>query len=58
MAASEVAQWLWIPKSTLYKLCQEGGIPAARIGRYWRLQRSAVEKWLADRMAGRARGSE
>ena len=31
----EVSEWLRISRSTVYKLCQEGRIPATRIGRHW-----------------------
>jgi len=44
--ADEVAAWLKIPKSTLYKLCTEGDVPAAKIGRHWRFSRPTIEKWF------------
>jgi excisionase family DNA binding protein len=50
LTADEVAQWLRVPKSTLYKLCQEGQIPAAKIGRHWRFDRAVVAAWLQSRM--------
>ncbi|MBI2192042.1 MAG: helix-turn-helix domain-containing protein [Planctomycetes bacterium] len=50
LTAGEVARWLRIPKSTLYKLCQQGEIPAMKIGRHWRFQKSVLEGWLTDRM--------
>lgn len=55
LTASEVARWLRIPKSTLYKLCQEGEIPATKIGRHWRFQKSFIDDWLKKRMT---RGQE
>lgn len=53
LTAAEVARWLRVPKSTLYKLCQEGQIPATKIGRHWRFNRDFVEQWLRERMAHR-----
>lgn len=50
LTATEVSQWLRIPKSTLYKLCQEDQIPATKIGRHWRFQKSLVDVWLKNRM--------
>ncbi len=47
--ADEVADWLKIPKSTLYKLCTEGDVPAAKIGRHWRFSRPTIEKWFAEK---------
>ncbi len=56
LTALEVSQWLRIPKSTLYKLCKEEGIPAAKIGRHWRFDRELIEAWLQARMTKKAPG--
>ena len=47
--AEEASAWLKIPKSTLYKLCTEGEIPAAKVGRHWRFHRETLEQWLLGR---------
>ena len=49
MTANEVSEWLRVPKSTLYKLCSEGRIPCAKIGKHWRFKRKAVETWFEKR---------
>ena len=46
--AEEASAWLKIPKSTLYKLCTEGELPAAKVGRHWRFHRETLEQWLLD----------
>ncbi len=46
--AEEASAWLKIPKSTLYKLCTEGELPAAKVGRHWRFHRETLEKWLLE----------
>ena len=46
----EVSSWLRIPKSTLYKLCSEGKIPCAKIGKHWRFDRTSVESWFKRRI--------
>lgn len=46
----EVSSWLRIPKSTLYKLCSEGKIPCAKIGKHWRFERISVESWFKKRI--------
>jgi len=51
--ADEASAWLKIPKSTLYKLCTEGEIPAAKVGRHWRFHRETLEKWLLGRTTTR-----
>ncbi len=48
MTAEEVSKVLRIPKSTLYKLCHEGEIPAAKIGKHWRFDRDRVNYWLEE----------
>jgi len=49
MNADEASAWLKIPKSTLYKLCSDGELPAAKVGRHWRFHRDTLEKWLLDK---------
>ena len=53
--ADEASAWLKIPKSTLYKLCTEGEIPAAKVGRHWRFHRETLESWLLGRTRTRGR---
>ena len=53
--ADEASAWLKIPKSTLYKLCTEGEIPAAKVGRHWRFHRETLESWLLGRTTGKNR---
>ena len=48
--ADEVSSWLRIPKSTLYKLCSEGQIPCAKIGKHWRFDRAMVKSWFEKRV--------
>ena len=50
LTAGEVAEYLRIPRSTLYKLAQEGKIPAMKIGRHWRFDRGCIETWMNEEM--------
>lgn len=43
---NEVTKILKIPKSTIYKLSQEGKIPCTKIGKQLRFRKSSLEKWL------------
>jgi excisionase family DNA binding protein len=47
MTVEEIAQYLRIPKSSVYKLAQEDRIPCQKVGRHWRFHRVAIERWLA-----------
>ena len=48
LTLNEVAEYLRIPRSTAYKLAQEGRIPGQKVGRQWRFRRAVVERWLGD----------
>ncbi len=47
MTVEEAAELLKIPRSSVYKLAQEGKIPAQKVGRHWRFYRPTVLKWIA-----------
>jgi len=49
MTIDELAAYLKIPKSTLYKLVREGAMPSQKIGRHWRFRKAAIDRWLRDR---------
>jgi len=46
MTIAELSKYLKISRSTLYKLAQEGKLPAQKVGRHWRFHREAVDEWL------------
>ena len=46
LTLNEVAEYLRIPRSTTYKLAQEGKIPGVKVGRHWRFHREVVNEWL------------
>jgi len=46
LTIEELAIYLKIPKSTLYKLAREGKIPSQKIGRCWRFWKGAIRRWL------------
>jgi len=48
LSISEVANYLKIPKSTIYKLSQRKGLPSCKIGKQLRFRKSSVDNWLAD----------
>lgn len=47
MTATEVAELLHLPVSTVYYLARRGEIPACRLGRAWRFLRPRIEAKLA-----------
>lgn len=46
MTLEELALYLKIPKSTLYKLVQEGRVPGQKLGKQWRFGKAAIDRWL------------
>lgn len=46
MTASEVAELLHLPVSTVYHLARRGELPARRLGRTWRFLRPRLEEML------------
>ena len=52
MTIEEVADYLKIPKSTVYKLAQEGKVPCQKVGRHWRFRKDTIDKWLDESPGG------
>jgi excisionase family DNA binding protein len=48
MTATEVAELLQLPVSTIYYLARRGEIPSCRIGRAWRFLRPRIEEMLGS----------
>lgn len=46
MTVDEVAEYLRIPRASVYKLAQQARIPCQKVGRHWRFRREALERWL------------
>ena len=53
MTLKELAQALRIHYLTARELVVEGKIPAAKVGRVWRVRESSVSSYLAAQTAGR-----
>ena len=46
MTIDEVSDYLRTPRSSLYKLAQEGRLPCQKVGRHWRFHKKAIDRWL------------
>lgn len=51
MTIDELALYVQVSKSSLYKLAQEGRVPGQKIGKHWRFSREAIDGWLQGGMA-------
>jgi excisionase family DNA binding protein len=52
MTIEEVAEYLRVPVSSLYKLAQQGKIPASKVGRHWRFRREFIDRWINNQARG------
>jgi excisionase family DNA binding protein len=48
LTIEELAVYLKISKSSLYKLAQKGEVPGQKVGKHWRFSRDIIDQWLAD----------
>jgi len=48
LTIGELSEYLKIPKSTVYKLCQECKIPGQKVGRHWRFRKETIDLWLDE----------
>lgn len=48
MTIDDLAIYLKLSKSTLYKLCQERKVPGQKVGRHWRFLRGTIDQWLGQ----------
>ena len=55
LTVREVAELLRVSPQTLYKMLEQGTIPALRVGNQWRFERRQVTEWLT---AGGEQGSD
>jgi excisionase family DNA binding protein len=49
LTVMDVARFLRVPKSTVYKLARVGELPASKIGKHWRFLRRDIHDWMHSR---------
>lgn len=47
MTIEEVAEWLGVGPSWVYRRSRYGDLPTVMVGRYRRFRRSSVERWVS-----------
>ena len=50
MTVREVAEFLRVHPSMLYKLIRKRELPAFKVGGDYRFSRDSIEKWIADKI--------
>jgi len=48
MTLEEVAKYLRVHKSTVYRMTRAGTIPSTRVSHQWRYKKARVDEWLAS----------
>jgi len=46
LTLDELTEYLKLSKSHLYRMTQNGDIPASKIGRQWRFDRDEIDNWM------------
>ena len=46
LTVSDVAKFLKIPQSSVYKLIHSGGLPAYKVGKHFRFVQDEVKDWV------------
>lgn len=48
LTAEEVAEYLRLPLSTVYKLVQDKRLPGFKVGKHWRFRKETIIQWTKD----------
>ena len=48
LTAEEVAEYLRLPLSTVYKLVQDKRLPGFKVGKHWRFRKDTIQKWIEE----------
>jgi excisionase family DNA binding protein len=46
MTVHDVAEYLRLSEAKVYKLANEGRVPALRMGRSWRFKKEILDEWI------------
>lgn len=49
MIVEELVKYLKTGVATIYKLAQEGKIPATKVGNQWRFSKEKIDEWMDHR---------
>jgi len=46
LTVKEVARYLKLSTDLIYKLAQQGRIPASKVGAAWRFKKEKIDRWM------------
>ena len=57
LSVEEIAEYLGVSKDTIYAWRAKKGLPAHRVGRFWKFKAQEVDVWVRDGGAGEDNGT-
>ena len=48
LTLEQIAEYLQMSTSSIYKMAQAGKIPAYKVGRQWRFRKEEIDRWVKD----------
>lgn len=54
LSIAELAECLKIGRTKLYRMAQEGKIPAPKVGSQWRFSREEIDLWMRDQRSAKS----
>ena len=55
LTLEQIAEYLQMSTSSIYKMAQAGKIPAYKVGRQWRFKREEIDRWIEKNKFGRVK---
>ncbi len=52
MTVKDLAEYLQLSTDLIYKMAQQGKLPASKIGVQWRFKREEIDKWVKAQRPG------
>jgi excisionase family DNA binding protein len=49
LTVKEVAQYLQLSTDQIYRLAQQGKIPASKVGARWRFKKENIDQWMREK---------
>ncbi len=56
MTVKDVAEYLQLSPDLIYRLAQQGQIPASKVGSRWRFKREKIDQWMESQEMTAAQG--
>ena len=54
LTLEQIAEYLQMSTSSIYKMAQKGKIPAYKVGRQWRFRKEEIDAWIKKQKSPKA----